>query len=268
MGVKIIFISGISGGGKTTFANYLEKHFKANGIECITLSQDSYYKDNSEKLKNDYNNNLDNFNTNHNFDEPNAIESKKLEQDIEAIRIGQSIPRRKYVMKTKKVSYDKQEMLGFDFTNNKQKILIVEGHMIPLFKNIIGKYEDSEKMFIDLPIEVAHERRFVRNEADLSESIDNKIWEKKWKEEVIPCYKNVSEEAFKKSNHKWINVNNHGKREDLDILAKHLANSILGIRFIHKVKQVPNNMTRVNANSNSAQSQLARRINNSCCIMM
>lgn len=126
----VIGIAGGSGSGKTTVVRTIMKRFKKN--EVSLLSQDAYYRDNGhlsaeERAK-------------INFDHPSSIEFKLLNEHVDRLKNGETIPMPIYSYVTCARS---QETIPVE----PAKVLIVEGILV-LSNPSLRKRLDI-KVFVD-----------------------------------------------------------------------------------------------------------------------
>ena len=143
----IIGVFGGTGSGKTTIVNQIVSDFNASDIQVI--SQDAYYKDNS--------------NITYqarcllNFDHPEAIDFELLYQHLSALKNGENIEQPVYNFKTHNRTDKTLEI-------SPKKILILEGILImnyPKLRSLLDL-----KVFIDTNTDMRMERRVNR---DISE---------------------------------------------------------------------------------------------------
>ena len=143
----IIGVFGGTGSGKTTIVNQIVSDFNASDIQVI--SQDAYYKDNSN-ITYDARCLL-------NFDHPEAIDFELLYQHLSALKNGETIAQPVYNFKTHNRTDKTLEI-------SPKKILILEGILImnyPKLRSLLDL-----KVFIDTNSDMRMERRVNR---DISE---------------------------------------------------------------------------------------------------
>jgi uridine kinase len=143
----IIGVFGGTGSGKTTIVNQIVSDFNASDIQVI--SQDAYYKDNSN-ITYDARCLL-------NFDHPEAIDFELLYQHLSALKNGETIEQPVYNFKTHNRTDKTLEI-------SPKKILILEGILImnyPKLRSLLDL-----KVFIDTNSDMRMERRVNR---DISE---------------------------------------------------------------------------------------------------
>jgi uridine kinase len=143
----IIGVFGGTGSGKTTIVNQIVSDFNTSDIQVI--SQDAYYKDNSN-ITYDARCLL-------NFDHPEAIDFELLYQHLSALKNGETIEQPVYNFKTHNRTDKTLEI-------SPKKILILEGILImnyPKLRSLLDL-----KVFIDTNSDMRMERRVNR---DISE---------------------------------------------------------------------------------------------------
>lgn len=143
----IIGVFGGTGSGKTTIVNQIVSDFNASDIQVI--SQDAYYKDNSN-ITYEARCLL-------NFDHPEAIDFELLYQHLNGLKNGETIEQPVYNFKTHNRTDKTLEI-------SPKKILILEGILImnyPKLRSLLDL-----KVFIDTNSDMRMERRVNR---DISE---------------------------------------------------------------------------------------------------
>lgn len=143
----IIGVFGGTGSGKTTIVNQIVSDFNTSDIQVI--SQDAYYKDNSN-ITYEARCLL-------NFDHPEAIDFELLYQHLSALKNGETIEQPVYNFKTHNRTDKTLEI-------SPKKILILEGILImnyPKLRSLLDL-----KVFIDTSSDMRMERRVNR---DISE---------------------------------------------------------------------------------------------------
>lgn len=85
--VKLIFVSGPSSSGKTTFARRLSTRLRAAGCECTYLGMDDYYRDRADCPKDG--------NGDHDLEALEALDLDRMRQDLRSLLAGEetAIPR-------------------------------------------------------------------------------------------------------------------------------------------------------------------------------
>lgn len=138
---RVIFVSGPSSSGKTTFAKRLAIQLKVNLFDTLTIPMDDYFRDHEAMpLKPDdlpgtprggYAQSQDN----PDFESLDAVDLPRLIGDIQALLEGRAIPRRRFLFKERRgVDTDQTLRLGPD------TFLIVEGihGLNPVFPRELG----------------------------------------------------------------------------------------------------------------------------------
>ena len=147
----IIGIYGGTGSGKTTIVNMIASHFSSNDIEII--SQDSYYKDNSDISYEDR--------CKLNFDHPDAIDFNLLHKHIKNLRKGETVEQPIYDFKI-------HNRLKKTIQIKPKKILILEGILIMCHAEIRSIFD--LKIFISANSKTRMERRIKRDIAERGRS--------------------------------------------------------------------------------------------------
>lgn len=168
----IIGIYGGTGSGKTTIVNMIASHFSSNDIEII--SQDSYYKDNSDISYEDR--------CKLNFDHPDAIDFNLLYKHLKKLRKGETVEQPIYdfkihnrLKKTKQIK--------------PKKILILEGILIMCHAEIRSIFD--LKIFINANSKTRMERRIKRDIAERGRSRDEVL--KRYIETLKPMHEKFIE---------------------------------------------------------------------------
>jgi uridine kinase len=112
--VRVVFISGPSSSGKTTFAKRLSIQLRVVGFKPIVLSMDNYFKD-REYTPNDENGNYD-------FESPYALDIKLFNENLLDLFDGKEINKPGFSFSNGKRYYD-----GTTLRMEKNSIVIVEG---------------------------------------------------------------------------------------------------------------------------------------------
>lgn len=140
--MRIIAVTGGSGSGKTTLARQLQS---ALGNDCLILSQDSYYHDQSQRFKGD---------GSVNFDHPDAIDFDLMAEHLEALSKGLPIQVPIYDFST---HTRKKEVVYFEPSDT----VIVDGTLILSQEKLRSFFSFS--IFLDVPEEVRFLRRLKRD---------------------------------------------------------------------------------------------------------
>ena len=168
----IIGIYGGTGSGKTTIVNMIASHFSSNDIEII--SQDSYYKDNSDISYEDR--------CKLNFDHPNAIDFNLLHKHLKNLRKGKTVEQPIYDFKI-------HNRLKKTIQIKPKKILILEGILIMCHAEIRSIFD--LKIFINANSKTRMERRIKRDIAERGRSRDEVL--KRYIETLKPMHEKFIE---------------------------------------------------------------------------
>jgi uridine kinase len=141
--VKIIGVAGGSGSGKTTLAENLLNYFGAS--RAAILFQDAYYIDRSHEFKGD---------GSLNFDHPDAIDWKLLQQHLQALHAGKSIQVPVYDF----IHHKRQPDV---ITFQPREYIIVDGILI-FVHDYIRRLFDI-RLFVEASEAVRYERRLQRD---------------------------------------------------------------------------------------------------------
>jgi uridine kinase len=168
----IIGIYGGTGSGKTTIVNMIASHFSSNDIEII--SQDSYYKDNSDISYEDR--------CKLNFDHPDAIDFNLLYKHLKKLRKGETVEQPIYDFKI-------HNRLKKTIQIKPKKILILEGILIMCHAEIRSIFD--LKIFINANSKTRMERRIKRDIAERGRSRDEVL--KRYIETLKPMHEKFIE---------------------------------------------------------------------------
>lgn len=168
----IIGIYGGTGSGKTTIVNMIASHFSSNDIEII--SQDSYYKDNSDISYEDR--------CKLNFDHPDAIDFNLLHKHIKNLRKGETVEQPIYDFKI-------HNRLKKTIQIKPKKILILEGILIMCHAEIRSIFD--LKIFINANSKTRMERRIKRDIVERGRSRDEVL--KRYIETLKPMHEKFIE---------------------------------------------------------------------------
>ena len=168
----IIGIYGGTGSGKTTIVNMIASHFSSNDIEII--SQDSYYKDNSDISYEDR--------CKLNFDHPDAIDFNLLHKHIKNLRKGETVEQPIYDFKI-------HNRLKKTIQIKPKKILILEGILIMCHAEIRSIID--LKIFINANSKTRMERRIKRDIVERGRSRDEVL--KRYIETLKPMHEKFIE---------------------------------------------------------------------------
>ena len=168
----IIGIYGGTGSGKTTIVNMIASHFSSNDIEII--SQDSYYKDNSDISYEDR--------CKLNFDHPDAIDFNLLHKHLKNLRKGETVEQPIYDFKI-------HNRLKKTIQIKPKKILILEGILIMCHAEIRSIFD--LKIFINANSKTRMERRIKRDIVERGRSRDEVL--KRYIETLKPMHEKFIE---------------------------------------------------------------------------
>ncbi len=133
---RVVFISGPSSSGKTTFAKRLGIQLMANLLGTISISLDDYFLD-RDAMQRQPDGSLD-------FESLDAIDIAQLVSDIQRLQAGQTIPRRQFSFKRGQAVESGQTLcLAPD------ELLIVEGlhGLNPVFARELGA-ENIQRVYV------------------------------------------------------------------------------------------------------------------------
>ncbi len=139
-----IGVYGGTGSGKTTIVAQIVSEFPTSEIQVI--SQDSYYKDNSDISFEER--------CALNFDHPDAIDFELLCKHIRALKNGETIAQPIYSFKT-------HNRTGETVSVSPKKILIVEGILILNYPKLRSMFD--LKVYVDANSDMRMERRVSRD---------------------------------------------------------------------------------------------------------
>jgi uridine kinase len=140
----VVAIVGGSGSGKTTLAKKLQQEFGEK--DCVILSQDSYYIDQSHKFDRD--------GGAVNFDHPSSLEFTLLAKHLERLKSGSDIevpiydfPTHKRLLKTEPLRH--------------HPMILVDGTLVLSQKQLLPFFDES--IFIDVDEDTRFQRRMKRD---------------------------------------------------------------------------------------------------------
>ena len=163
----IIGIAGGSGSGKTTVVKAIAEQLKDR---VVVVPQDSYYKDSSH-LSDEEKKEM-------NFDHPDAIDFRLLNQHLHSLRGGQSIEQPVYSYLT--CSRSKTETI----TVNPADVIIIEGILI--FTNMELRKQMDIKIFVDADDDDRLMRVMARDILERGKTVETVI--ERYTKTVKPMY--------------------------------------------------------------------------------
>ena len=152
---KLIGISGGSGSGKTAVTILLKKHF---GENATVISQDSYYKDLSHKS--------DSEREKTNFDHPNSIDFKLLQETVFSLKSGLSVECPEYCFKT-------HTRKNFKTSLSPKPIVILEGIYSFFDKEIYDLLDFT--VYVEADSDIRLIRRIRRDVIERGRDVDSVI---------------------------------------------------------------------------------------------
>jgi len=198
-----IGLAGGSGSGKTSFIRDLKKYF--NSQEVCFISLDDYYLarelqlTDTEGIKN--------------FDLPESIKSEELAHDIQKLRSGESIRKKKYTFNN-----DEAEEAFIEL--NPAPIIIVEGLYIYHYSNLKDVFD--LKLFIDARDELKLIRRIKRDQKERNYPVEDVIY--RYEHHVMPSYRKHIE-IYKESADIVIN-NNKNYKVGLEVIKSFVSEKL------------------------------------------
>ncbi len=153
MGI-VVGVAGGSGSGKTSFTHKLLERLGPE--RCVTLAQDSYYKDGSALSAP--------ARAAINYDHPDAVDTQLLVDDIQDLRAGRPVPQLSY----DHASYSRQTLAD---PIRPRPVILLEGILI-LVEEPLRRLMDI-KLFIDTDADVRILRRLRRDIQDRGRSFES-----------------------------------------------------------------------------------------------
>lgn len=143
MSITIVGVAGGSGSGKTTFVTKLIGKLDE---QCILLSQDNYYHDQSDKFDHD--------GGSVNFDHPNSLDFALLREHLKELKQGNPIksPRYDFATHTRSEFFD---------THHPERLIIIDGILIFSAPEIVEMLD--HKIYIDCHEDLRFKRRLKRD---------------------------------------------------------------------------------------------------------
>lgn len=165
----IVGICGGSGSGKTTLLKRLCKQF--NHLQPSVFSMDNYY----HPIERQY---LDE-NGFYNFDLPQALDEKRLVEDLRKLTTGSAITVKEYHFNSPP---DKHVLL----TIEPSELVIVEGLFLFHYEGVRELLDYS--VFINVDAEIQLDRRLYRDQETRGYTREAILYQ--WENHVEPCYRN------------------------------------------------------------------------------
>lgn len=194
--MTFITIAGASGSGKTTLAEALKNYYLANEKSVVVISSDCYYKDIShcsveERAKT-------------NFDHPDSIDFKLLQQHLNELRAGKSVRIPQYDFSTHARTKETKEIKPTD-------IIIVEGILVLHALDL----SFSKPIYVDTDEEICLKRRIERDVKERSRTEESVIAQ--YNKTVYPMFKEFVKPSRQKA--KIIVPNNEETPFDVKAIA-------------------------------------------------
>ena len=167
MTIDVLGIAGGSGSGKTTLARRIAERLGEEN--CLILSQDSYYVDQSEKFTED--------GGDVNFDHPASLESTLLATHIGELKAGKAIEVPSYDFPTHK-------RLAKGITASPRRLVLVDGTLV-LSQSVLLPYFDYS-IFVDVDGDIRYSRRLRRDTAERGRQEEGVL--KQWANHVAPMH--------------------------------------------------------------------------------
>lgn len=167
-GTYTIGLAGGSGSGKTSFLNDLKSQFMNQEVCFISL--DDYYLPREEQLT-DSGGVI-------NFDLPSSIKSEELAHDIERLKAGNSIRKKKYTFNNDLAEDSYEELIP-------APVIVVEGLYIYHYECLKDVF--NLKLFIDAKDELKLIRRIKRDKTERNYPLEDVIY--RYEHHVMPSYR-------------------------------------------------------------------------------
>ena len=148
----VIGICGGSGSGKSTLARMLAEHLGVH--RCLILSQDCYYKDQSDRFDGD---------GSINFDHPDAIDFILKARHIEALKLGQEVEVPIYDFTT-------HQRLAETQTYRPKEYILVDGTLILSQHQLVAQFHHS--VFLEVHETVRFQRRLARDVEERGRTVE------------------------------------------------------------------------------------------------
>lgn len=173
--VIVVGVAGGSASGKSTVVSEIRKRF-CNDVEVIM--HDSYYNDQAEMPMTER--------YKQNYDHPNAYETKRMVQDVQKLKSGQSIYRPEY-------DYTQYTRAKETILVNPKRVIIIEGILVledPDLRELM-----DIKIYVDTDADERLMRRLTRDMAERGRSVDSVLTQ--YRKTVKPMHEQYVEPSKK-----------------------------------------------------------------------
>lgn len=167
MTIDVLGIAGGSGSGKTTLARRIAERLGED--QCLILSQDSYYVDQSEKFTED--------GGDINFDHPDSLEFTLLATHISELKAGNAIEIPSYDFPTHK-------RLAKGITASPRRLVLVDGTLV-LSQSVLLPHFDYT-VFVDVDGDIRYSRRLRRDTSERGRQAEGVL--RQWTNHVAPMH--------------------------------------------------------------------------------
>lgn len=200
---KIILIAGGTASGKSKISLALANVFAKKKIDVSFLSIDNYYYPEKEIKKLFKVNSLREIN----FDDPNTINWKEFNEDLNKIFRGESLERKIYNFET--CNYDLEKTFKIEPT----EYIIIEGIFAFFNQKILKKA--YKKIYIEAESDLRLIRRFKRDRDFRNKDLfDCNDFIDRWEKQIYPMFKKYLEKDRNKAD--YIILNNSDNQIDID----------------------------------------------------
>ena len=167
MAITVLGIAGGSGSGKTTLARKIAERLGEGN--CLVVSQDSYYVDQSDKFTED--------GGDINFDHPDSLEFTLLAKHVAELKVGNSIEIPRYDFSTHK-------RLEKGVLAAPKRVILVDGTLV-LSQSVLLPHFDYS-IFVDVDGETRYSRRLKRDTSERGRLEAGVL--KQWTNHVAPMH--------------------------------------------------------------------------------
>lgn len=206
MGTYTIGITGGSGSGKTKFIKDLAGHFTRDEI-CL-VSMDHYYKPLEQQPLDDQGI--------ENFDMPKSIDSAALKNDIQKLKMGQSVTKPEY-------TFNNAEIPSRQLVFQPAPILLVEGLFVQYFDEV--EKELDLRVFIEAKDHIKLRRRIKRDREERGYDLDDVLY--RYENHAMPVYDQLIEPLKHKAD--LVIPNNSDFKAAIEVFAGFIRLKIAGI---------------------------------------